>query len=119
MTMDKASRLNAEIGERIRKARQSMKMSQQELATKANISLPHISEIENGKQSMKLQTFVRIIEVLQVSADSILRADIPCVNRLYQSELADIVSDCSPTEIESLKRIILELKQTMRLQANE
>lgn len=112
--MDEAIRMNQEIGERIRDARMAKKMSQQELATKANISLPHISDIEHGKQSMKLITFVRIIEALQVSADEILRADVPAVNQLYQNEFSQIVEDCTPTEIESLKRILLQVKQSMR-----
>ena len=112
--MDSDLKLNREIGERIRKARQARNMSQQELSSKANISLPHISEIENGKKSMKLQTFIRIIEVLQVSADSIIRADVPGVDLLYQSEFSEIIADCSPKEVEALKRIVHELKQTMR-----
>ena len=103
--MDEAIRMNQEIGERIRDARMAKKMSQQELATKANISLPHFSDIEHGKQSMKLITFVRIIEALQVSADEILRADVPAVYQLYQNEFSRIVEDCTPAEIESLKRI--------------
>ena len=114
--MDSLSR-DQEIGERIRRARLAMNMSQQELSTKANISLPHISEIENGKKSMKLQTFIRIIEALQVSADSILRADVPGVNQIYQNEFSAMVEDCTPKEIEALQRIVLELKQTM--QANK
>lgn len=112
--MDDSVRINQEIGERIRKARNARKMSQQELATRANVSLPHISDIERGKQAMKLATFIRIIEVLQVSADSILRADVPAVNQMYQNEFGEIVSDCSPAEIESLKRILLQVKETMR-----
>lgn len=112
--MDDLNRLSQEIGARIREARMAKKMSQQELATKANISLPHVSDIENGKQSMKLATFIRIIEALQVSADSILRADVPAVNVLYQNEFSRIIEDCTPSEIESLKRIMLQVKQTMR-----
>ena len=108
--MDEAIRMNQVIGERIRDARMLKKMSQQELATKASISLPHISDIEHGKQSMKLITFVRIIEALQVSADDILRADVPTVNQLYQNEFSRIIEDCTPTEIESLKRILLQVK---------
>ncbi len=112
--MDKMLRLNQEIGERIREARMAKKMSQQELATKANISLPHISDIEHGKQTMKLMTFVKIIEALQISADVILRANVPTVNQLYQNELSQIIEDCTPAEIESLKRILLQVKQSMR-----
>ena len=112
--MDEWSRMNQEIGERIREARMAQKMSQQELAAKANISLPHISAIEHGKQSMKLDTFVRIIEALQVSADAILRADVPTVKQLYQSEFSRLIEGCSPAEIESLKQIILQVKHTMK-----
>ena len=106
--------MDQEIGGRIREARLALNMSQQELSAKADISLPHISEIENGKKSMKLQTFIRIIEALQVSADSILRADVPGVNQIYQSEFSAMVADCTPKEIEALQKILLELKQTMR-----
>ncbi len=112
--MDDSIRLNREIGERIREARMAKKMSQQELATKASISLPHISDIEHGKTSLKLITFVKIIEALQVSADAVLRANVPSVNHLYQNEFNVIFEDCTPSEMESLKQIVLQVKQTMR-----
>ena len=108
--MEQSSQINKEIGERIREARLSKNMSQQDLATKANVSLPHISEIENGKQTMKLLTFVRIIEALQVSADAILRADVPCVNQIYQSELAEIISDQIPFQRLFLRMILLHVE---------
>ena len=57
------------IGSRIREARVKRRMSQAELADKAGISLPQISTIENGRCSMKLHSFIRIIEALQVSAE--------------------------------------------------
>ena len=57
------------VGSRIREARINRHMSQADLAVKANISLPHISNIEQGKTGMKLESFIRIIEALQVSAD--------------------------------------------------
>ncbi len=79
------------IGSRIREVRVKKGMSQAELAVEANISLPHISDIELGKSRMMLASFVRITEALQVSADSLLRPDIPEVKNLYQSEFADIL----------------------------
>ena len=115
--MDDMLKLNQEIGERLKTARIANNMSQQELAIKANVSLPHISDIEHGKKSMKLITFVKIIEALQVSADSILRANVPSVNLLYQSEFEQILEDCNPTEVEALKHIILQVKETMRASA--
>ena len=74
------------VGSRIRDARINRRMSQADLAAKANISLPHISNIEKGKTSMKLETFIRIIEALQVSADSLLRPDVPASARCAGGE---------------------------------
>lgn len=71
MTDEALQREYEQIGLRIRNARIDRKMSQAELAAKANISLPHISSIELGKTKMLLSTFTRVIEALQVSADSI------------------------------------------------
>ena len=101
------------IGSRIREARINRHMSQADLAVKANISLPHISNIEKGKTSMKLESFIRIIEALQVSADSMIRPDIPEVRSLYQSEFDELLADCSPNELDSILRIVRELKSTM------
>ena len=104
---------NQLIGSRIREARLSRRMSQADLAAKANISLPQIINIENGKASMKLESFIRIIEALQVSADSLLRPDVPEVRSLYQSEFDELLADCSPKELDSILKIVRELKSTI------
>ena len=101
------------IGQRIREIRQQKKMSQADLSEKAHISLSHVSEIENGKSTLLLTTFMRIVEALQTSADAILRVDIPEVKNLYQNELSEILKDCTPSEIDSLLKILNELKTQM------
>ena len=78
------------IGARIREVRIKNGMSQADLSVKAHISLPHISDIELGKTKMLLATFVRITEALQVSADVLLRPDIPQVNNIYQDFWIDL-----------------------------
>lgn len=105
----------SKIGARIKAARLSKKMSQADLAAKANLALPTISDIERGKNNMGLDTFARIIEALQVSSDSILRADVPEVNILYQNEIGDLLKDCDPDEISAIRDIVKQLKQTMRI----
>ena len=114
MSNEALQREYEQIGARIRNARIERKMSQAELAAKANISLPHISSIELGKTKMLLSTFTRVIEALQVSADSILRANVPTVTSMYASEIAELFEDCTPSELESLKSIIKNLKTTLR-----
>ena len=107
-----------QIGARIRNARIEQKMSQADLAARANISLPHISSIELGKTKMLLSTFIRVIEALQISADSVLRANVPTVTSMYASEIAELFEDCTPSELESLKSIIQNIKATMRNNQN-
>ena len=102
-----------EIGKRIRDIRTNKEMSQADLADKANISLSQVSDIETGKSSMRLTTFIGIVEALQVSADVLLRTDIPEVNNIYKSELAEFLEDCTPTEIESILKIGKEVKRSM------
>ena len=108
-----------EIGARIREARIARKMGQAELAEKSNIRLPHISEIELGKADIRLQGFIRIIEALQVSADIILKARVPTVSQLLVQEYADLLSDCTPEEIQALITITRQLKTTMRTHKTE
>ena len=65
------------VGSRIRAVRISRGMSQADLAVEASVSLPLISNIERGKTGMQLETFVKVAEALQVSADYLLRPDVP------------------------------------------
>ena len=106
------------IGARIREIRIKNGMSQADLAVAAPISLPHISDIAHGKTKMLLATFVRITEALQVSADVLLRPDTPQVNSIYQSEFKEILSDLSPAEIDSILKIVKELKSTLQAKRN-
>ncbi len=112
---DKQKEENKNIGMRIREIRVQKHMSQANLADKANISLSQVSDIENGKSAMHLATFIRIVEALQVSADVLLRSDIPEVNNIYRSEFAELLEDCSPSEIDSILKIVKEVKRAMHL----
>ena len=48
-------------------ARQARDMSQRDLADEANISYPHMSDIENDKVDMGLDIFKRIATVLEIA----------------------------------------------------
>jgi len=102
------------IGQRIRDFRGKKKLSQADLADAAQISLSHISDIELGKTKMKLATFVRICETLQVSSDTLLRPNTPEVNGIYQNEFSELLKDCTPGEIDSILAIVKEIKYRMR-----
>jgi len=102
-----------EIGKRIREIRLSKGMTQNDLAFTAHISPSNVSDIELGKSNIWLTTFAKIVEALQVSADLILRSDIPEVNSIYKREFSELLDDCSPTEIESIMQIVSQIKTTL------
>ncbi len=107
-----------QIGQRIRDIRISKKMTQNDLAFAAHISTSNVSDIELGKTRILLTTFVKIIEALQVSSDSILRTDVPEVNEMYRNEYSDLLSDCTPAEIESIMEITKQVKTTLHSKKN-
>ena len=60
------------VGARIQAARKKLGISQSSLAEHLNISVPHLSNIENSKKTVGLDIFIRIIKALGVSADVLL-----------------------------------------------
>ena len=106
------------VGSRIKAVRISRGMSQADLAVEASVSLPLISNIERGKTWMQLETFVKVAEALQVSADYLLRPDVPEVKAIYQGEFAELLEDCSASEMETILKIVREVKASMHKKQN-
>lgn len=102
-----------EVGTRIRETRKAQKLSQFELAELLNISPTHMSDIENGKTNIGLDIFMRITEILQVSADWLLQTDTPAVNVLLLREASSLLSDCSSDEMQALLKIMKEIKSVL------
>ena len=61
-----------ELGERIRKRRQEMKLSQESFAEKAGISVNTVSRIEGGQTAMSVEIFRKMIEILEIDANLLL-----------------------------------------------
>lgn len=55
------------ISNQIRDLRVSKKITQQELAERTNLSVPYISQIENNHRNISLETFVKIVDALEIS----------------------------------------------------
>ena len=61
-----------ELGERIRKRRQEMKLSQESFAEKAGISVNTVSRIEGGQTAMSVEILRKMIEILEIDANILL-----------------------------------------------
>jgi len=107
-----------ELGARIRQTRMERKMSQMELAEACGISVPYVSDIERGKKCFSVDILLRLALALQVSADWLLRLDIPRTDYSYHAEAAKILSDCSTDEAALLLELLQNNKQALRKRRN-
>ena len=65
------------FGKRLRTLRIEAKLTQEQLAEKADISPVYLGEVERGQKVLGLDKFINIIKVLDVSADYILCNELP------------------------------------------
>jgi transcriptional regulator with XRE-family HTH domain len=66
------------LGERVRRQRMALGLSQTELSGQVGIPIPNLSRIEHGRQSIYIERLVDLAEALQVSTDYLLgRTDDP------------------------------------------
>ena len=56
-----------ELGKNIHELRVAKSLSQQQLAEKADLSLPFVNLIENGKRKVSLETLLRLLSALDVT----------------------------------------------------
>ena len=107
-----------QIGQRLRSTRLDRGLSQEDLSFESGVAVANISDIELGKKDIRISTFVHLIEALDVSADEILRADVPQVNAILQREFATLLSDCSADELTSIIELVKNIKRTWRTNNN-
>lgn len=93
------------IGERVRKARIAKNISQSQLAEALNISPTHMSNIENGKHAMNVVMLYQLCELLDVSADWIVRSTTDAGRQYTAEELRQTIKGCSQAEAEALLSI--------------
>ncbi len=60
------------VGKNIRKYRNSKKMRQEDLAEKAGLSVTYIGMVERAEKIPSIETFVAILNALEISADMVL-----------------------------------------------
>jgi len=75
-----------EIGERIRKRRLELHLSQEQLAEKAGISVNTLSCLECGQSSTSIDKFRRILLALDADANYLIGMEVPKVKETGRNE---------------------------------
>ena len=102
------------LGQRIQKARKQKNLTQLQFAEILDISTSHLSDIETGRTNFGVDILMNITETLQVSADYLLRTDIPEVTAIHSREIDAILKDCSASETEMLIKMMSDVKKTIK-----
>lgn len=87
-----------EVGARVKEARLRKHLSQAQLADLLGLTPPYISNIETGKQNMSITALAKISDVLEVSADWLLRNNTADALAITADELHELLEDCTPAE---------------------
>ncbi|MBR2987780.1 MAG: helix-turn-helix transcriptional regulator [Clostridia bacterium] len=94
------------IGKRIRKYREAKGWRQEDLAEKAGLSVTYTGMIERGEKVPKLETFITIANVLEVSADLLL-ADVLATGYITKSsEITEKLAVLPPCERDRIYRVV-------------
>ncbi len=90
------------IGKRIREKRLEKSWSQEDLAERVNLSAVYIGMIERGEKLPKLETFIRIANVLEVSSDELL---VDVINQGFEIQLSKYTEQIGKLDMQEQKRI--------------
>ncbi len=94
------------VGQRIKAAREKKGLTQEELAARVEISPTHVSVIERGTKIPRMDTFVAIANVLEVSADSLLVDVVDHAVESAASELSGLMENLPREEKERILKVV-------------
>ena len=104
----------AALGERIRRYRKALPMTQAQLGEMAQVEPSNISHIERGATKVSLPTLIKIANVLQVSPDELLYDSVNRNGRVSVKELNEVLANCSDYELKAVVEMAKTLKHVLR-----
>ena len=97
----------AELGQRIRKYRQSAHMTQEQLGEKIDMATSNISHIERATTQVSLPSLVKIANALNVSLDQLVCDSLSAMSSAYlDRDIAELLESCTPKEKKIIRNII-------------
>ncbi len=94
------------LGDRIREARKSARLTQETLAEKADIGAVYLGEIERGLKMPSVDVFVKIVEALGVSADYLLRDEVSAGKIYVMDDIVKKMEDFTPKQRKTISDIL-------------
>lgn len=100
---------NKKLGLKIKKLRERRKLTREKLGDMAEISDRFIYDVETGQKGISAETLYKLSRALNVTSDYLLFEVEENKNEL--SYVTEILKNLSPSELESVEKIILEISK--------
>lgn len=94
------------LGSRIRSARKEKGFTQELLAEKADISLAYMGEIERGVKYPSMNVFIKLVEVLDVSADYLMRDKLETGKVHVFNDITRKMEHLKPKQVNAISELI-------------
>ena len=102
------------LGDKIRFFRTKMRLSQEELAEKTDLSNVYISHLERGVRAPRLDVVINIANALNISADDLLSGSLIISGTSRGHREYEVLSDCTPEELSIILNCMANLKDQLR-----
>lgn len=99
---------------KIKKYRVQRKMTQEELAEKAGLSVSYISQVETGRKRLGRVGLEKVAEALNVPVSLLVQADINTYGNSKQSQIIAELDDCNEYEMNVIYDMVVHLKESLR-----
>ena len=100
------------IGKKVRYYRENKKWTQETFAEKLGLSLTYVGMIERDEKIPKLETFIKIANVLEVSADILLADVLTAGYEVKTSLLSEKIDKLPPCEREKIYAVVEAMLNT-------
>lgn len=100
----------ANLGIRVKNARNGMGMTIEKLAEKSHRTENFIQRIESGKKSCSIHTLYQFMKVLGVSADDLLVGEKVKIKKYKDREIIEnILNNCSEKQLKIIKDVLVAI----------
>ena len=108
----------ATIGKNVRKYRLMKKLRQEDLAEKAGLTTNYIGMVERGEKIPSLETFIKILNALGVSADMVLSEVLDTGYTVKNSMLNEKLGKLTPEDRDRIYEVLDTLIKQSNITVN-
>lgn len=94
------------IGRQIKRLRARLKLTQDKLAEKVNISPKYLSNIERGLENPTLDTFIRLAKSLNVDLWELFAPDIDLSSKALNKKIKNLINETNEEQLYLVMRLL-------------